>query len=131
MKQQHDNTSQLVRLHLCDFEGCLKSYTRRRNLIAHQRTHTGDRPYRCSWESCGKSFTKSAYLIDHRKIHNGEKPYHCGWEGGCSFKFRSNEDLKRHYRTHKQENPFLCQYCSSTFSRKYLLADMVKIAHHM
>ncbi|ODM93492.1 putative zinc finger protein, partial [Orchesella cincta] len=105
MNQKDDNTSQLVRLYLCDFERCLKSYTRRRNLIAHQRTHMGDRPYRCSWEN-------------HRKTHNGEKPFCCGWEGGCSFKFRSNEDLKRHYRTHKQENPFLCQYCPAHFPER-------------
>ncbi|NXT44630.1 ZN572 protein, partial [Pelecanoides urinatrix] len=45
------------------------------NLLRHQRSHGGDKPYKCP--ECGKGFGHSSALVTHRRIHTGEKPYQC------------------------------------------------------
>lgn len=54
---------------------CGKKCTQLSGLQAHQRIHTGEKPFTCSL--CGKGFTQSSSLLTHQRIHTGEKPFIC------------------------------------------------------
>ena len=82
----------------------------RSSLTAHERTHTGEKPYVCG--ECGRSFHWKSHLIRHQRTHTGEKPYVCG-ECGRSFHHGSN--LISHQRTHTGEKPYVCRECGRSF----------------
>uniref|UniRef100_A0A8D2LCD4 Uncharacterized protein n=1 Tax=Varanus komodoensis TaxID=61221 RepID=A0A8D2LCD4_VARKO len=90
---------------------CGKSFRLRSNLIAHARTHNGEKPYQC--QQCGKSFSVSSQLIKHKRTHSGEKPYKCT---ECGQTFRQSSHLKNHQRIHTGDRPFKCSDCGKSFS---------------
>lgn len=47
---------------------CNKPLSRRNIMIAHERTHRGEKPYRCP--ECGRAFTRNNDMIRHQKIHD-------------------------------------------------------------
>ena len=55
----------------CDI--CGKSYSMRKSLTEHKRSHTSERPYKCS--VCGKTYAKSGKFAQHKRTHTGEKRY--------------------------------------------------------
>ncbi|KAG4076660.1 hypothetical protein HA402_001947 [Bradysia odoriphaga] len=94
---------------ICD--QCGKSFTKRRNLVVHQRIHFDVKPYAC--DLCDKRFTQFSNLRSHKRMHSGEKPFTCDV---CSRSFSQQNTLKKHMVSHTKERRFGCDLCGKKFT---------------
>ncbi|XP_031415538.1 myoneurin-like isoform X2 [Clupea harengus] len=78
--------------YVCRF--CGKAFAGQSNLEAHQRVHTGEKPFHCL--TCGKLFSEAGNLKKHQRVHTGEKPYTCG---RCGKRFAWICNLRTHQQS--------------------------------
>ncbi|XP_004629063.2 replication initiator 1 isoform X1 [Octodon degus] len=102
---------------LYNCEDCGRSFRLERFLRAHQRQHSGERPFTCA--ECGKNFGKKTHLVAHSRVHSGERPFACE---ECGRRFSQGSHLAAHRRDHAPERPFVCPDCGKAFRHKPYLA---------
>lgn len=129
-----------VRGYQCDI--CGRSFSEKRNVDDHRRTHTGERPFVCEtcgksfaqrssmkihWKQmhesikshkcqyCDKSFIRRCHLVAHLTHHTGVRNYVCAV---CGKAFLRSGTLKGHTAVHSSERPFCCTICGDTFKLK-------------
>jgi len=83
--------------HSCSY--CPKKYQRVGDLIVHERTHTGEKPFVC--DVCGNAFTSLRSLRLHSEQH-GEKPWRCD---SCGEGFANARARKMMLRCIKCQTP--------------------------
>jgi len=88
----------------CPRAGCGKRFFERKLLVAHERTHTDERPFACPHPGCDKAFRARNALAYHVKaLHEAGETRACP-EPGCAFVTRRAEALAAHAAGHERRD---------------------------
>ncbi|SCV04844.1 LAMI_0H19856g1_1 [Lachancea mirantina] len=121
---REDSSSPRPKIYFCDYDGCVKSFTRPSLLTEHQLSvHQGIKSYKC--DQCEKAFAKKSHLERHMYSHAIDKPFKCSV---CGKGVTTRQQLKRHEVTHTLS--FKCTYegCGERFYKhQHLRAHILSV----
>ncbi|KAI8502397.1 hypothetical protein Bbelb_199850 [Branchiostoma belcheri] len=110
------------RMHECKY--CQFTTRWQKNLILHERRHTGEGMIKC--DQCDYVTPKKDSLLRHQVKHSGLKPFVCGQ---CSKTFARKGDLKQHELRHAGIKTAMCHVCGDTFFKNYELVHHIQAKH--
>lgn len=91
----------------CLWQGCTQQYFDAEQLYNHLtndhvgRKSTGNLCLTCHWGQCDVTVVKRDHITSHLRVHVPLKPHRCGF---CKKAFKRPQDLKKHEKTHIEEN---------------------------
>ncbi|XP_061727920.1 zinc finger protein 37-like [Cydia pomonella] len=105
---------------------CPKRFKYAHSLAKHKDTHL-EKTHSC--EQCSKKFGSQALLKMHMKCHERAArgaTFRCTY---CGKGFFESYNLQVHERTHRNERPFTCDICKTSFGTNSSLKRHLKVSH--
>ncbi|XP_032525637.2 zinc finger protein 16-like [Danaus plexippus] len=107
-------------------EDCPKWFKYAHSLAKHRDTHL-EKTEECP--QCPKKFGSTALLNVHMKTHERVlrgATFRCTY---CGKGFFESYSLQAHERTHRNERPFVCEICNTSFGTNSSLKRHLKVSH--
>ncbi|XP_026749649.2 zinc finger protein 583-like [Galleria mellonella] len=105
---------------------CPKKFKYPHSLAKHRDTHL-EKTHAC--QECPKKFGSQALLKMHMKCHERVlrgATFRCTY---CGKGFFESYNLQVHERTHRNERPFHCDICNTSFGTNSSLKRHIKVSH--
>ncbi|XP_026322655.1 zinc finger protein 782-like [Hyposmocoma kahamanoa] len=105
---------------------CHKVFKHAHSLAKHRDTHL-EKTVSC--EQCPKKFGTMAQLKMHQKVHERAQrgaTYQCSY---CAKSFYEAYNLSVHERTHRNERPYNCDICNTSYGTNSSLKRHLKVSH--